>query len=92
MTNLDFIKRVSERSGLTQKQIAMVLDAVEISLKELLLIEPQKIKVMDITLESKFVPEKVMMNPKTREKIISKSRGKILTNFSQDWLRIMKGE
>jgi nucleoid DNA-binding protein len=87
MTNSEFVKKVASNAGITQKLVKQVLDASEISLKEMLsdFDEDKRVKVMDVTYSVKTRAEHNGRNPKTGEAIVIPEHKYVNTKTSSNF-------
>lgn len=92
MTNKEFIKKVSEETGRTQKEIKEILDSVEVTLKNYVseMQVNDKVKVADMTFTKKEVSERERRNPRTGETFISPKTNKVSIKLSKDFKEMVK--
>ena len=90
MTSKEIIEKVAEKTENTKKLIAEILDTTEVVLKEGMSEVDAKLKVFDITFETKKKEARTARNPKTGVAVEVPARKKMLLKLSADWKRLMK--
>lgn len=90
MTDKAFIRRVSERSGLTQKEIAKVLDFVELQMKDDFIKGIEKVKILDLNFRTSIRKQRYMHYFDTGQKVLLPTRRMIRIALSTDWEEIMR--
>lgn len=89
MTDKGFIKRLSKRTGITQKELRVILDEAEMQLKQDLIDGSKRIKVLDLNFYTKVQPERQMHYFDSGEKVILPEQRKVRMSMSTDWHDIL---
>ena len=89
MTNVEFVKYVANKSGLTQKVIRDVLTAVEDGLSDKLM-AGESVKVIDTVFGVKDVEDRECRNPATGETFIKPAHKAVTVKASQTLKNIVK--
>jgi len=88
MTQAEFVKAVAEKTGLTQKDVKRVINAMADVIVDVVK-EGDTVKLADIgTFKMKEVPEKKARNPKTGEEITVPAHKKLVFKVSKKYKKI----
>ena len=89
MTSKQIIKKTAEATGIPQKKIKEIVDALEVAVKTTVS-DGESFKALDISYSLVDVEAAEKRNPKTGEKVMSPAHKKVKAKLSADFKRIAR--